>query len=181
MSGETSLATILRWRLEQAASDAPLPPSARNLLEAVRPWWETWPERFQASVERLGSMQLSYGYATTELAHGRAGYPVPALLVGVEDIETTARVLYLSVRDERLRLRFQLELLPFELESAIEVTFVSDTDSRPVLSAPAMLSVESEYRLDVELTADLAREWHSLRVTDRMPFRFILRSTLQLG
>jgi hypothetical protein len=48
-------------------------------------------------------------------------------------------------------------------------------DSSPILSAEAALSGDGEYRVDVELSSELAAAWESLKVTDPMPFRFILR------
>jgi hypothetical protein len=52
---------------------------------------------------------------------------------------------------------------------------VSETGLRPILLASADLSGDNEYRVDVELPSELAAAWESLRVTDPMPFRFILR------
>jgi hypothetical protein len=46
---------------------------------------------------------------------------------------------------------------------------------QPILSAQADLSGDGEYRVDVELPSELAAAWESLKVTDPMPFRFILR------
>jgi hypothetical protein len=179
MSSETSLARLLRWRLAQAMEDAPPAPSAARLLSGERPWWETWPQRFQAGVDRLAAMQLSFGYAADRsIVH--AAHPIPTLILRAEDVETAARVLYLSVRDDRLRLRFQLDAVPALLEPTYEVTFVSDTNGRPELSTLAELSVESEYRLDASLPPGVARAWQTLRANDRMPFLFILRPTPQV-
>ena len=86
-------------------------------------------------------------------------------------------MLYLSVRDDRLRLRFTLEATPAPAEGSFEVTFVSETSARPVLVADAARSVEGEYRLEAELPPELATSWQALKVTDRMPFRCILRPT----
>jgi hypothetical protein len=86
-------------------------------------------------------------------------------------------VLYLSIREGRLRLRFQLDPIP-RVEPGFEVTFVSEAALRPILSAYATLSVDGEYRLDADLPEDLAANWESLRVTDPMPFRFILRPAI---
>src|SRR3712207_1105189 len=80
-----------------------------------------------------------------------------------------------AVRDRKLRLRFQLEASPDKAEPTFEVTFVSDAVPRPLLAANATASVGDEYRLDAELSDELAASWTQLRVTDRMPFRFILR------
>jgi hypothetical protein len=79
----------------------------------------------------------------------------------------------MSVRDGRLRLRFQLAPVP-RSDPAFEVTFVSESALRPILSAYADLSGDDEYRVDVELPTELVTAWESLKVTDPMPFRFIL-------
>jgi hypothetical protein len=93
---------------------------------------------------------------------------------GDEARESSARVLYFSVREGRLRLRFQVAPVP-RTDRLFEVTFVSETALRPVLLAHADLSGDGEYSLDVALSEDLAAAWESLKVTDPMPFRFILR------
>jgi hypothetical protein len=112
----------------------------------------------------------------TEVARGRSGHLVPTLVTGGnEEIETAARVLYFSVRDEQLRLRFQLEPGSERPEAAYEVTFVSESGGRPLFSANAVASVENEYRLDADLSTELAKAWEALKVTDRMPYRLILR------
>jgi hypothetical protein len=80
----------------------------------------------------------------------------------------------MSVRDARLRLRFQLAPIPRH-ERVFDVTFVSEAGLQPILSAQADLSGDGEYRVDVELPSELAAAWESLKVTDPMPFRFILR------
>jgi len=170
-----SIEQLLRWRLARAEADAPPAPRAARLLERARPWWEVWPERFRAQAERLGRMQLAYGYAATDPRQARSGHPVPALIAHAEDVEAFARVLYFHVRDGRLRLRFHLEGPTGRPEPTFEVTFVSDGAARPVLIANATQSVDAEYRLDAELSPDLERSWEPLRVTDPMPFRFILR------
>ena len=166
---------LLRWRLERAEAGAPFAPSAAYLLEVARPGWETWPERLEAYARRLGAIRISYGYAMSELHHGHTGYPVPTLIArGDEEVEAPARVLYMTVRDGRLRLRFQIDPVP-TADRSFEVTFLSEAGLRPILSTNAELSVDGEYRLDVELPEELAMTWESLRVTDQMPFRFILR------
>jgi hypothetical protein len=166
---------LLQWRRQRAEAEAPPAPSGAYLLQLVQPWWEMWPDRFAASVRRLASIQLSYGYAMAHPPHGHSGHPVAALISrGDEEHEAPARVLYMSVRDARLRLRFQLAAVP-KREQVFEVTFVSEAGLRPILSAHAALSGDDEYRLDVELPSELATAWESLKVTDPMPFRFILR------
>ena len=181
MKRQFDIEQLLRWRLERAEAEAPLPPRAARLLEIARPWWEIWPERFEAYVRRLGAIQVSYGYAMADLQHGQSGHPVPTLISrDDEELESPVRVLYMNVRDGRLRLRFQLDPIP-RLDPGFEVTFISEGALRPILSAHASLSVDGEYRLDVELPEDLAVSWESLRVTDRMPFRFILRPAIDTG
>lgn len=167
--------SLLQWRIQRAVVGAPEAPSGARLLQLVRPWWELWPDRFAASVRRLASIQLSYGYAMAHPPHGHSGHPVAALISRDDDEqETPARVLYISVRDGRLRLRFQLAPVPRN-DRHFDVTFVSETGLRPILVAQADLSGEDEYRVDVELPGELAAAWETLKVTDPMPFRFILR------
>jgi hypothetical protein len=175
MRRELDIEQLLRWRLERAESDAPPPPAGMHLLERARSWWDVWPERFAAQARRLGAIQISYGYAMAQLQHGHSGHPVPTLISRDDDeLEAPVRVLYLNVREGRLRLRFQLDPIP-RVEHGFEVTFISEGALQPILSAYATLSVDGEYRLDADLPEDLAANWESLKVTDRMPFRFILR------
>lgn len=187
MSGDPSVGALLRWRLARAEAEAPPPPSAAQLLALVRPWWEAWPARWQAAAERLGRAQVAYGHAMTASDARHGGYPVPALLVGedgaaVGDVDALVRVLYLSVRGGQLRLRFLLEAAAAPPGVDLEATFVGDdggaaaAPSRPVLVARAARSVANEYRLDAELPDELARRWGALRVSDRMPFRLMLRA-----
>jgi hypothetical protein len=175
MTNDMSVEQLLVWRLAQADAEAPPAPRAARLLDLIRPWWEIWPERFQEYLDRLSAIQLVYGHATTEPLHVRSSHPVPALIAHADGVETFARVLYLSVRDGHLRLRFHLDATPVQAEPAFDVTFVSEPTGRPVLFARASHSMENEYRLDVDLSQDLASSWEALRVTDWMPFRFILR------
>jgi hypothetical protein len=174
MSREFSVEELLRWRLARAEADAPPAPRGGQLLERARPWWERWPERFQAYVERLGRIQVTYAYAATESFRGRTGYPVPTVIADA-DIETAARVLYFSIRDGQLRFRFQLDATSAVGDQEYEVTFVSEPEGRPLFSANAVASLENEYRLDAELSEELAARWDALKVTDRMPYRLILR------
>ena len=176
MSTKIPLAELLHWRLAQAEAQAPPPPRAAELLALVRPWWEKWPEQFQMFVERLGKMQIAYGHAMAEPGPSRVVHPISTLILQrVEQLETSARVLYIEVREGRLRLRFQLDAAPAPDQNMFEVTFICDADAKPLLAAEAARSVHTEYRLEAELPDDVARKWASLRVTDRMPFRFILR------
>ena len=176
MKKVVGIESLLAWRRQRAEAEAPPAPSGAHLLKLVQPWWEMWPDRFAASVRRLAAVQLSYGYAMAHPPHGHSGHPVAALISREQDgdQEAPARILYVSVRDGRLRLRFQLAPIP-RSDRVYDVTFISETGLRPILSASADLSGEDEYRLDVELPSDLAAAWQSLKVTDPMPFRFILR------
>jgi hypothetical protein len=178
MSSDRDVERLLLWRLQRAESEAPAPPHAARLLELARPWWEAWPERFRAHADRLLALQpVVYGHAMTQATGDRAGHPVPALVVHVvEEFETSASILYFSIRDGRLRLRFQLDAGPARGEHALDVTFVSDDVPAPLLSATATCSLDNEYRLDAELPAELQREWADMKVMDRMPFRLILQS-----
>jgi hypothetical protein len=182
MKTEVPIEQLLRWRLAQAEAEAPPVPRAAHLLELARPWWETWPERFQTLVERLGRVQIAYGHAMSAPRPSRSGHPVPVLVVrAAEELETSARVLYLNIRDGRLRLRFQLAAAPEPVPESFEVTFVSETDSRPLFSAQATRSVDSEYSLDAGLSEAEAKDWETLKVTDWMPFRFMLRADADGG
>jgi hypothetical protein len=182
MKSELAVAQLLRWRLARAEAEAPRAPCGARLLELARPWWETWPEWFDQLVNRVGRIETAYGYAMAEPSRNRCGHPVAALIVRAgEELETFARVLYLNVRDGRLRLRFQLDATPGQARETFDVTFINDKDARPLLSAQASLSVDSEYRIDTELSEELARDWEPLKVMDRMPFRLILRAEVKDG
>jgi len=182
MSIRIPIEELLRWRAARAEAEAPPAPRAAQLLEMARPWWELWPERFRSFVERLGRIQVAYGHAMAEPRPSHTGHPVPALIIRIrEELETSARVLYLNVRDGRLRLRFQVDAALGPEPTSLEVTFVCNASRRPVVSANASLSVENEYRLDTELPEELARSWEQLKVTDRMPFRLILRTDMDAG
>jgi hypothetical protein len=184
MIDDESIEQLLKWRLAQAESAAPPTPRAARLIELARPWWETAPEQFQALWARLGPIQVGYGHALAEPRAPRGGgYPVPALIVraGETEVETAVRVLYLGIRDGRMSFRFHLEARPEPADAAFEVTFVADESAQPLFSAQATRSVDSEYRLDAELTGELARAWGDLRVMDRMPFRLILHWPVQAG
>jgi hypothetical protein len=181
---DETIIELLRWRLARAEADAPPAPRAARLLELARPWWDTWPERFGELVARLGQMQVAYGLAMTEPRRGRnGGHAVPALIArgGDDEHEASARVLYLGVRGGRLHLRFRLDAGPQPAEPTFEATFVAGDAAHPMLAARATLSVESEYRLDAELPDEVAAEWARLKVTDRMPFRLILRTDASSG
>ena len=179
MKIDVPIEQLLRWRLAHAESEAPVPPRAARLLEAVRPWWEVLPERFEQLVQRLATIQVAYGHAMAEpvQAGSDRDHRVAVLVVrGTEELECSARILYFAIRDGQLRLRFELQRAPGDMPPWVEVTFVSEGSGRPLFSAPASVSVEKEYRLEAELPAELAEVWDRLKVTDRMPFRFIIRA-----
>src|SRR5437870_13254093 len=139
MSTRILIEDLLRWRAARAEAEAPPAPCAARLLEMARPWWEIWPERFQSFVERLGRIQVAYGQAMAEPRQSHTGHPVPALIIrAAEELETSVRVLYLNVRDGRLRLRFHLDTASAPAQINFEVTFVSDRLERPLWSARAL-------------------------------------------
>lgn len=177
MKTETTVEKMLRWRLEQAGTEAPPAPRASRLLALARPWWELWPDRARQLCDRLGRIEMAYGHAMERGGGSRTGYPVPVLLLrGDAEIEASARLLYFTARDGELRLRFVLELPPEAAEppaATWEVTFVGE-GATPRFLAVAALSVEREYRIEASLPPALAADWAGLKVTDRMPFRFIL-------
>ena len=120
---------------------------------------------------------MVYGYALTGPDRDHNGHPVPALVVrGEETSESSARVSYFSVRDGKLRFCFRMDTSLTPIEPALEATFISNVNSRPLFSAPATVSVDSDYRIETELSAEATRDWNQLKVTDRMPFRLILCS-----
>jgi hypothetical protein len=178
MKTKIPLEQLLQWRLAQAEAEAPPAPSAARLLELARPWWETWPEHFRSLVERLSAIQVQYGHAMAETRPSRAGHLIPTLLLQAgEETTTFARILYLEIRGSRLRLRFQLDPPPEDLGQSLEVVFICNASQQPVLAGTATLAVDHEFRVDAELTTELARAWETLKVTDRMPFRLMLRTS----
>jgi hypothetical protein len=127
-------------------------------------------------------MDIAFGHAMTDSSHARTGYPVTALVDHAgEELETFARVLYLSLRDRRLCFRFHLNANFQPAVESFEATFISEDKMAPVLSASAARSVDNEYRVDLQVSEELAREWGNLKVTDRMPFRLLLRSTSSIS
>ncbi len=178
MKTEATIKELLRWRLAQAEADAPRAPSAAQLLELSRPWWETWPQKFQTLAELLGKIQVAYGHAMAETRNARTGHPVSTLIVhSSAPVETTACVLHIDVRQGRLRLRFQMDKAACQELAAFETTFVAAGKDKPLFMAQATRSVDSEYRVETELPDDLANAWSGVRVTDEMPFSLILQPT----
>ena len=64
---------------------------------------------------------------------------------------------------------------------SLDVTFVADAIRNAPRFRQRTLSVDNEYRIDAELPEELARNWEALKVTDRMPFRLILRTDMNHG
>jgi hypothetical protein len=177
MKSEVTIEQLLRWRLARAEAEAPPAPSAARLLELARPWWETWPERFRQLAERLSHLEIAYAHAMADARRVQSEQLVPALIVHTSvETESSARVLYINVRDGQLRLRFQLNAGPESSERTYEVTFVSRATVQPLFSAAATLSIDREYSLSAGLSEELETEWSRLTVTDEMPFRLILRT-----
>ena len=177
MNRGVSIEQLMRWRLVRAETEAPPAPGVQLLLELARPWWERWPERFRTQVTRLRQMPVAYGYAMAAPDRERRGHPVPTLINDAEDVETYTRVTYINVRDTRFRMRFQVEGVPQLPHEAFDTTFISDDSESPLCAALAVRSHADEYRVDVDIPDELVRTWAALRVTDRMPFRMILRPT----
>ena len=177
MKAEIPIEQLLRWRLSHAEAEAPPAPRATRLLELVRPWWEVLPERFEELIARLGAIEVAYGHAMAEPLHARPCHRVAVLVVRAsEELESSARILYLSLCDRQLRLRFHLEKAPVDLARTVEVTFISEHTGQPLFCASATVSIDNEYRLEADLPVELGQDWTQLKVTDRMPFRFILRA-----
>lgn len=176
MNPRLSVEELLRWRLERAEAEAPPAPRAAQLLERARPWWETWPERFADLAARLSQMEVSYGHAMAETRRLPTEHLVPALIVHTAaQTETSVRILYFSLRNGQLRLRFQLSATGDSSEPAYDATFICRATSQPIFSAPAERCANGEYSLAQTLPEELAAKWTPLKVTDEMPFRLILR------
>src|SRR5262245_54154329 len=176
MKTELPLKELLRWRLLRAESQAPRAPKAARLLESSRPWWETWPEQFRMLAKRVTEMDFAYGLAMAEPGNPPGGHPVATVVVHNEaPVNTSARILYIQISDGRLRLRFLLDKAVCREQPAFEATILSAENGNPLLVSQATCSVDSEYRIEAELADAVAKEWKNVRVTDRMPFRLILR------
>ncbi|HEX2101247.1 MAG TPA: hypothetical protein VHF69_11310 [Candidatus Synoicihabitans sp.] len=175
MKNHFLLEDLINWRSAQAEADAPPPPRAARLLELMRPWWQVQPERFRALLQQFDTM-MRVGYAMDPDRAQRENHPVPAV-VAQTNVETNALadILYLSVRGRTLRLRFALRAAPELRRSKLEVTFVAADSPDPLFFSTATLGPDGDYRVEMELPAKLAEDWSRLRVTERMPFRFILR------
>ncbi len=174
MMRDHSIEDLLRWRLAQAEAEAPPPPRASHLLELAQPWWETWPQRMRSRLERLHRMPATLGFAQEVTPPPLRGHPVATILALGEDVEAYAWVLYLSVRDGTLRMRFVLQDRAATNADVLDATIIADAGTQAPFSGRATRAPNDEYRIDVELPESLAQDWERLRVTDRMPFRLIL-------
>ena len=104
MKRKIPIKQLLRWQLAQAEAAAPSAPRARRLLEAARPWWETQPEQFRDLADQLDRVKIAHGDAMAKLKATSAGHPVPVLIIHrAKNVETSARVISLNVRDGTLR------------------------------------------------------------------------------
>lgn len=154
MKTQIPIKQFLQWRQAQAEAEAPPPPRAARLLEMARPWRELWPELV------------------------REGHLVPARIVTAqESIESLVRVSSFAVRDGRLRLRLHMDGVPRGDSSSFEVTLVCNASQRPVACAGATASADGEFHLEMALPPEGAGGWAQLKVTDRAPFRLILRAS----
>ncbi len=160
------------------ARQAPPPPRASELLERIRPWWERWPERFKALATPLSAMEVHYGLAASSEEGIREGYPVPTVIVRTRaEARALARIVYFVVADGRLRLRFQMSHPESVLPAEAEVTFVEAVSGRPLFAVPLAPAVGGRYRIEAELSSELAQAWTAIKVTDRMPFHLIIQQT----
>jgi hypothetical protein len=166
-----------RWRLELMKVEAPAPPSAAQLIERARPWWERWPDRFHSLAGHLETKRTGHPHNGDQPNPGPDGIAVQALIVrGKEETKGFARVLDFKIHDAKLHFRFQLDPPFTPGASSLEVTFISDTAARALFFAQAFGSGEIGYIVYTELPPELARDWASLKETDPLPFRMILRS-----
>ena len=181
MNPDDRVGQLLRWRLAVAEASAPPPPTAASLLAERRPWWERWPDRFHAHVERLRLMPLQVGYAMVAAGPEDRGHPVPVVIDRGDGGEAQARIVYFSVRDDVLRMRFTLDDAgsgagPVAADAGVfDATFVGPDATEPLLEALAELTSNDDYRLEVALPSHVAEAWRPLRAADAMPFRLILR------
>jgi hypothetical protein len=175
MKRKIPIKQLLRWQLAQAEAAAPSAPRARRLLEAARPWWETQPEQFRDLADQLDRVKIAHGDAMAKLKATSAGHPVPVLIIHrSKNVETSACVISLNVRDGTLRLHLRLKTVAFKSSQDFEVTFVN-SQLRPLFSAVATPLKNKACFLDVELPEPLASDWEKLNVKDPMPFRLMVR------
>ena len=177
MRRDQSIESLLLWRSNEAELEAPVPPSAAELLGRSRPWWVRVPEDFQRYLERLSSAQQSFGYAQVDGASRRSAAAVPALFVHPDgESLASVTVTYLGVREGRIRLRFVVAPVVEEANADLTLTFIEVATGSPLLEADAEKAGEREYRLEADLPVGLVEGWSRLRVTDVMPFRLIVHA-----
>ena len=177
MKSKIPIYELLRWRLEHAKSEAPLAPPASRLLDLSLPWWERQPEKFQLLMAQLEKIPPLDGRRSSKSSRSHRPQLVPALFVrGSEKFANSVSVQYFRVRDGRFRLRFKLDTALMPAEPTLQATFISVTGGRPLLCVTATVLASGGYSVDMELPPELAQDWEQVKVTDRMPFRLILRS-----
>jgi hypothetical protein len=175
MKRKTSIQQLLRWRLAQSKASSPPAPKAAHLLQAARPWWEKQPKTFESQVEQLKRIKSVYGHELGATARSSHGNRVPALIVrGEERSENYARITYFDVPDTRLLLSFKIDTALKPVETAFQVTFISEAGARPLFCVAATVSAEANYVIETEILAEIASEWGQLKLKDQMPFRLIL-------
>jgi hypothetical protein len=136
------------------------------------------PERFQDLLGQLGAIHVRYGHAMVAGEPRGRGFPVPTIVERKNvEVSSLAHIGYFQLEGGRLRLRFQLQPALELGEPNVHATFVAHDEPTVLLEARATLGPAGEYRIDVELPAALAESWAALKVTDRMPFRFIIRDS----
>jgi hypothetical protein len=176
MTSDKLAEEYLRWRFESMKAEAPAAPSAAQLIQRARPWWEKWPERFRALIGRLEKIQSGNDHNGGQ-SDGSGVHTVPVLMVrGEEETEDFARVLDFKVHDGKLHFRFQVAPSLASGVSSFEATFISYPVSRALLFTPAFGSSEIGYIAYTELPPELAEAWTLLNETVPLPFRLILHS-----
>jgi hypothetical protein len=176
---DASVEALLRWRAAHTEADVPPPPSAAQLLDLVRPWWERDPVQFRVRATRVRRMPLAMGYAMTGGERGRKGGLVPAILSAELEVETYVQMLYVSVLHGRLRLRFALDVDGIDAFRSLDTTFIADGADSGLFVAVAERSQSGEFRIDVALPAELAVSWERLKATDQLPFRLLLQPRVE--
>jgi hypothetical protein len=177
MNKEKPHDTFLHWRLNRAELAAPPPPNSDLLIERLRPWWEAWPEKLAAMRGQLANLRVTYGHAAVAATPDRTHVPVPTIFVDDDGpTGTVAKLVFLSLRDRTLRIRFEIDGLPTDGASDLEITMIADLSPHSVVSAEASPVAPGEYRAEVDLPSELAEQWAELKVSDRMPFGLILFS-----
>src|ERR1700677_1556956 len=121
--------------------------------------------------------QSLYDHTETEPARDLEEHLIPTLIVrGEEVLESSTRIMDFIVRDGSLGLRLQLCASLTPVENALEATFVSEITTRPLFFAGATVLADSDYSIQTELPAELARAWVHLKPANPMQFWLILRS-----